>query len=133
MVCLVIRSFADRETEKAYHRDVSRRIPIDVQASALPSLRMLGNARERRDLRRPPGNRLERLTGERAGPYSVRINEIVLGKRRVSTDTALRLGRSFDTTPQFWLGLQTDFDLDVVSDELGDRLDREVRAPTARA
>ena len=62
-----------------------------------------------------------------------RINEIVLGKRRVSTDTALRLGRSFDTTPQFWLGLQTDFDLDVVSDELGDRLDREVRAPTARA
>jgi addiction module HigA family antidote len=60
-----------------------------------------------------------------------RINEIVLGKRRVSADTALRLGRYFDTTPQFWLGRQTDFDLDVVSDELGDRLDREVRAPTA--
>ncbi len=60
-----------------------------------------------------------------------RINEIVLGKRRVSADTALRLGRYFDTTPQFWLGLQTDFDLDVVSDELGDRLDREVHAPKA--
>ena len=61
-----------------------------------------------------------------------RINEIVLRKRRVSADTALRLGRYFDTTPQFWLGLQTDFDVDVVSDELGDRLDREVRTPTVR-
>ena len=61
-----------------------------------------------------------------------RINEIVLRKRRVSADTALRLGRYLDTTPQFWLGLQTDYDLDVVSDELGDRLDREVRPPTAR-
>jgi plasmid maintenance system antidote protein VapI len=47
----------------------------------------------------------------------------------VSAETALRLARYFDTTPQFWLGLQTDFDLDVVSDELGDRLDREVRPP----
>jgi antitoxin HigA-1 len=60
-----------------------------------------------------------------------RINEIVLRKRRVSADTALRLGRYFDTTPQFWLGLQTDYDVDVVSDELGDRLDREVRPPKA--
>lgn len=56
-----------------------------------------------------------------------RINEIVLGKRRVTADTALRLARYFDTTPQFWLGLQADYDLDVAADELGDRLDREVR------
>ncbi|MDZ4063605.1 MAG: HigA family addiction module antitoxin [Coriobacteriia bacterium] len=56
-----------------------------------------------------------------------RINEIVLGKRRVSAETALRLARYFDTTPQFWLGLQADYDLDVASDELGERLDREVR------
>jgi len=55
-----------------------------------------------------------------------RINEIVLGKRRVTAETALRLGRYFDTTPQFWLGLQSDYDLDVASDELGGRLDREV-------
>lgn len=65
----------------------------------------------------------------RIGVPARRINEIVLGKRRVSAETALRLARYFDTTPQFWLGLQTDFDLDVVSDELGDRLDREVRPP----
>ena len=75
MVSLVIRSFADRETEKVYHREVSRRIPTDVQAAALPRLRMLGNARERRDLRRPPGNRLERRTYDRTGRYSVRIND----------------------------------------------------------
>ena len=62
-----------------------------------------------------------------------RINEIVLRKRRVSAETALRLARYFDTTPQFWLGLQTDYDVDVVSDELGDRLDREVRPPAARS
>lgn len=65
----------------------------------------------------------------RIGVPARRINEIVLGKRRVSAETALRLARYFDTTPQFWLGLQTDYDLDVVSDELGDRLDREVRPP----
>ena len=65
----------------------------------------------------------------RIGVPARRINEIVVGKRRVSAETALRLARYFDTTPQFWLGLQTDFDLDVVSDELGDRLDREVRPP----
>lgn len=56
-----------------------------------------------------------------------RINEIVLGKRRITAETALRLARYFDTTPKFWLGLQADYDLDVADDELGDRLDHEVR------
>jgi addiction module HigA family antidote len=57
-----------------------------------------------------------------------RINEIVLGKRRVTAETALRLARYFDTSPQFWLGLQADYDLDLASDELGERLEREVHA-----
>jgi addiction module HigA family antidote len=57
-----------------------------------------------------------------------RINEIVLGKRRITAETALRLGRYFDTTPQFWLGLQADYDLDIASDELGERLSREVHS-----
>ena len=56
-----------------------------------------------------------------------RINEIVHGKRRITADTALRLARYFGMSPQFWLGLQMDYDLDVASDELADRLDREVR------
>jgi addiction module HigA family antidote len=51
----------------------------------------------------------------------------VLGKRRVSADTALRLGRYFDMSPQFWLGLQMDYDLDVEKDKLGAKLEREVR------
>ncbi|NOZ50472.1 MAG: HigA family addiction module antidote protein [Chloroflexi bacterium] len=56
-----------------------------------------------------------------------RINEIVLRKRRVTADTALRLSRFFGTSPQFWMGLQSDYDLDVAEDELGDRLEIEVR------
>jgi len=55
-----------------------------------------------------------------------RINEIVLGKRRITADTALRLAHYFGTTAKFWLGLQTDYDLDVTADELGDRLKHEV-------
>jgi len=52
-----------------------------------------------------------------------RINEIVHGKRRISADTALRLGRFFGTTDRFWLNLQTRFDLEVERDNLGSRLD----------
>jgi addiction module HigA family antidote len=55
-----------------------------------------------------------------------RINEIVLGKRRITADTALRLAQYFGTTAKFWLGLQIDYDLDMTADELGDRLEREV-------
>lgn len=55
-----------------------------------------------------------------------RINEIVLGKRAVTADTALRLAKFFDMSPQFWLGLQMDYELDLQRDHLGDRLDREV-------
>ena len=55
-----------------------------------------------------------------------RINEIVHGTRRITADTALRLGRFFGNSPQFWLGLQMDYDLDIADDNLKDRLDREV-------
>lgn len=56
-----------------------------------------------------------------------RINEIVLGKRGVSADTALRLARYFNVSPKFWMGLQMDYELDVAGDELAERLEREVR------
>ena len=56
-----------------------------------------------------------------------RINEIVLGKRRITADTALRLAKYFNMSARFWLGLQTDFDLDVAEDKLADRLDKEIR------
>jgi addiction module HigA family antidote len=62
------------------------------------------------------------------GVHPRRINEIVLGKRSISADTALRLARYFGNSPQFWLGLQMDYDLDVTEELLGNRLDREVKA-----
>ena len=56
-----------------------------------------------------------------------RINEIVLKKRKISADTALRLGKFFGTSSEFWLGLQSQYDLDVAADALGDRLMKEVK------
>ncbi len=60
-----------------------------------------------------------------------RINEIVRGIRAITADTALRLGRYFGTSENFWLNLQTHHDLEVARDRLGDRLIREVRVRTA--
>ena len=57
-----------------------------------------------------------------------RINEIVLGKRGITANTALRLAKFFGMSAQFWTGLQSQYDLDVAEEELGGRLDREVRA-----
>ena len=60
-----------------------------------------------------------------------RINEIVLGKRSLTADTALRLGRYFGVSAQFWLGLQMDYDLDVAADNLEKRLKKEVKPRAA--
>ena len=57
-----------------------------------------------------------------------RINEIVHGKRSITADTALRLGRYFGTSAQFWMNLQDHFDLEIQMDRIGDRLDDEVHA-----
>lgn len=56
-----------------------------------------------------------------------RINEIVLGKRSITADTALRLGLYFKTSPEFWMNLQTYYDLEVQSGTLGKRLKKEVQ------
>lgn len=56
-----------------------------------------------------------------------RINEIVLGKRTITADTALRLAKFFGTSAEFWLGLQAQYDLDVTAEELGERLELEVK------
>ncbi len=55
-----------------------------------------------------------------------RINEIVLKKRRITTDTALRLAKFFKMSPQFWLGLQMDYDLDIADDLFSDKIQKEV-------
>ena len=65
--------------------------------------------------------------GRDLGVSPRRINEIVHGKRSITADTALRLSRYFGTSAEFWLGLQADYDLDVASDLLADRIAREVK------
>lgn len=57
-----------------------------------------------------------------------RINEIVHGKRSITADTALRLGRFFTMSPHFWLNLQTRYDLEVTEDQMNNRLDNEVHS-----
>ena len=71
----MIRSFADAETEKVFRRQRSRRLPPDVQRRAHRKLLVLDAAEALKDLRIPPGNRLERLAGNRAGQHSIRIND----------------------------------------------------------
>ena len=75
---------------------------------------------------RPMGLSQNRLAID-IGVDTRRINEIVLGKRAITADTALRLSRFFGNSPQFWMGLQSQYDLDIAQDQLGKRLDREVR------
>jgi proteic killer suppression protein len=71
----VIQSFRDRETEKVFERERSRRLPPDVQRRAHRRLLLLDAAETVEDLRVPPGNRLENLSGDRAGQRSIRIND----------------------------------------------------------
>jgi len=71
----VIKTFKDAETQKIYQRERSRKLPADIQQVALRKLRMINNAVNINDLRVPPANRLEKLSGNRAGQYSVRIND----------------------------------------------------------
>ena len=71
----MIRGFADPEAASIWAGRRSRKLPFDIQATALRKLRLLNQARRRDDLRAPPGNRLEALKGGRAGQHSLRIND----------------------------------------------------------
>ena len=71
---IMIKSFADKETEKVYNQIFSKKIPQSIQRIALRKLIMIDNAGCLEDLRVPPANHLELLHGDRAGQYSIRIN-----------------------------------------------------------
>jgi len=71
----MIVDFADKETEKIWHGVFSRRLPVAMQQQARLKLRMLHAAIRVEDLRVPPANRLEALSGDRRGQYSIRIND----------------------------------------------------------
>jgi|TARA_A100001037_G_scaffold43852_1_gene34921 proteic killer suppression protein len=71
----MIHSFKDREAEKLFSRQRSRKIPANIQQVALRKLRMLNRSTTLQDLTVPPANRLEKLKGDRKSQYSIRINE----------------------------------------------------------
>ena len=70
----MIKSFRDKETEKVFDREFSRRLPQDIQTTAYRKLAYLHSAKELKDLLIPPSNRLEKLVGDREGQHSIRIN-----------------------------------------------------------
>lgn len=71
----MIKSFKDNEAEKIFQRQFSRKLPRDIQRTALRKLRMLNRAMNLNDLKVPPNNRLEKLKGDRQKQYSIRIND----------------------------------------------------------
>jgi len=71
----MIQSFADAETALIWEGRRSRKLPFDIQATALRKLRLLNQARALSDVRAPPGNPLEALVGDRVGQHSIRIND----------------------------------------------------------
>src|SRR5436305_294967 len=79
---------------------------------------------------RPKGITQYRLAKDIAVPPR-RINEIIKGQRAITADTALRLGRYFQMSPQFWLNLQSHYELELVQDRLGARLQKEVKVLAA--
>ena len=74
-ITIVIRSFKSKETERVFNRERSKKLPSDIQQVALRKLRMLNRAVNLQDLRVPPANRLEKLSGGRAGQHSICIND----------------------------------------------------------
>jgi len=71
----MIKSFGDSETEKVFNREFSRKLPPDIQQSARRKLELLNVANVLNDMRVPPGNRLEKLVGDRDGQHSIRIDQ----------------------------------------------------------
>lgn len=71
----MIESFASKETQKIFLGQISKALPLEIQRTARRKLIYLDDAEDLQDLRAPPGNRLEKLKGDRAGQYSIRIND----------------------------------------------------------
>jgi len=82
------------------------------------------------DFLKPMGLSQYRLAKD-IGVPARRINEIIKGERSITADTALRLGRFFKMSAQFWLNLQSHYDLEIMEDRLGRRLEREVKVLVA--
>ena len=71
----MIESFASAETEKIFQGQISKKLPLEIQRTARRKLLYLDSAKDLQDLQAPPGNKLEKLKGDRAGQYSIRVND----------------------------------------------------------
>ncbi len=71
----MIKGFSDTETKKIFFRDFSRKLPPDIQRNARRKLELLNVSKVLNDMRIPPGNRLEKMVGDRDGQHSIRINQ----------------------------------------------------------
>lgn len=111
----MIESFADTASEDIFNglntREARKACPKSLWRIAVRKLDQLDSADNIEELRVPPDNRLEVLSGNREGQFSIRINELVNQKRGVTPSTALRLARFFDMSADFWLNLQVRWDL----------------------
>jgi len=112
----MIRSFASADTAQLFHERRNRAIPSDIQRVALRKLAQLHAVTALAQLAVPPGNRLEALRGDRKGQHSIRINEIVKGRRALTADTAVRLARYFKWPAEVWLNLQANYDRQLAED-----------------
>ncbi|MHC4168143.1 MAG: type II toxin-antitoxin system RelE/ParE family toxin [Planctomycetota bacterium] len=71
----MIKTFKCKETEKIFHREYSKKLPHDIQRVAFRKLRMIDRSQTLHDLKVPPANKLEKLSGRRKGRYSIRVND----------------------------------------------------------
>jgi addiction module HigA family antidote len=141
----MIKSFRCKETEKIFNRIFSKKLPDDIQRPALKKLMMLNRSVSIDDLRiimekiQPihPGEILNeefmipmgisqyKLAKDIKVP-SIRISEIVRGKRSITVDTAIRLSIYFGNSAQFWMGLQMDYDLAIAEDILLNKIEHDI-------
>lgn len=138
----MIKSFTDKETEKVWNLEHSKRLPLDIQRQGRKKLLMLHAACSLEELKVPhhglpleevgmerallihPGEILKEefldplgmsqsQLADKASVPAMRISEIVRGRRGITADTALGLAEAFGTSPEFWLNLQMRYDLDL--------------------
>lgn len=120
----MIKSFKDKETEKIFHGRFSRKLPQDMPKRDFPPTHPGEMLLE--EFLKPLKISQDRLA-KAIGVPPRRIHEVVRGKRSMSADMALRLGRFFAMEAQFWLHLQTRYDLEIAREDLADTLERDVR------
>lgn len=113
----MIVNFKDKAVENLFNGEhtkaARKRCPSSLWKIASRKLDLLDSVQRQRldELKVPPGNRLEALSGDRLGQHSIRFNELVNKKRGVTPSTALRLARFFGVSADFWMNLQMRWDL----------------------